>query len=44
MRRAAGGWLLTAPLLLVLGLAYVLPFLGVVTWSVTLPTASTRRC
>lgn len=32
-----GAALLTAPLLLFLGLAYGVPFLGIVTWSVTLP-------
>jgi putative spermidine/putrescine transport system permease protein len=34
---AFAGYLLTAPLLLFLLLAYIVPFLGVVRWSVTLP-------
>ena len=37
MRRAAPALLLLAPLLVCLGLAYFLPFLGVARWSVTLP-------
>lgn len=37
MRRRAGLWLLLAPLPVFLLLAYGLPFLGVVRWSVTLP-------
>ena len=37
-RRAFAGWLLAAPLLLLLALVYVLPFLGIAMWSVTLPT------
>ncbi len=36
--RAGRALLLTAPLLVLLGLAYGVPFLGVVRWSVTLPT------
>jgi len=37
LRTAAFPYLLTAPLLLFLLLAYIVPFLGVVRWSVTLP-------
>lgn len=34
---------LLAPLLLLLGLAYILPFLGVIQWSVTLPEPGLRQ-
>ena len=37
-RRAVAGLLLAAPLLLLLAIVYVLPFLGIAMWSVTLPT------
>ncbi len=36
--RRASAWLLLAPLLCLVGLAYVVPLLGIVRWSVTLPT------
>jgi putative spermidine/putrescine transport system permease protein len=38
MSHGRGAWLLLAPLPLVLALAYGIPFLGVLRWSVTLPT------
>ena len=37
MSRRARALMLLAPLLLFLGLAYIVPFLGVIRWSVTLP-------
>ena len=42
-RRLGSAWLLLAPLLAVIALAYALPLLGIARWSVTLPTPGVRQ-
>ena len=43
MRRIPKSVVLIGPLLLFLGLTYVLPFLGIIRWSVTLPELGTHQ-